>query len=297
MPQDIGRSLYEAGWVQGKLFSPLAASVVFAPGDPISKLARSAAARAQADHTLLHPVTHGVAYGIPTSTERLVVVSQACDIAKPPSVEPNVLAMPVFKTENVRILGPAARNSSRYFLLDAGRGYVVDAISIIVIEKPLLMTLTPEVGAQTSDEQKRFARWLARRFNRPAIADDIVVAIVKPILENLRSCQAQGALDMDLVDRISEVRLLVANDRLPFTFDLLFMVEENDIQTMELALAPLLGEMRGWFTPELAVLRAWYARSYADVSVADYFAAEQLYLDEYSYDGVTLHGLVAPDPA
>jgi len=296
MEQDIGRKLYADGWSQGVLLNPVAVSIVFAPDDPVSKLARAAAAKPGPDTTISRGAAHGVAFGIPKSTERLIIISQACDIVKPLNDEPNIFAMPVFRTDNVRILGPAARNSSRYFLLDGSRGYVVDATVSVVIEKPLLTTLKPEVGVTTEEDRKRFARWLARRVNRPAISDDVVAAIVKPMLENLRSMQNRGTLDMEILDRISEVRLRVANESLPFHFDLLFIVDNVDTAAMELALAPLIGAMRGWFNPELAILQSWYARSYAEVSVADYLASEQLYLDEYSYEGGTIRGLIAPDP-
>jgi len=296
MIQDVGRTLYRAGWAQGVLLNPLAVSVAFAPAQPVSKIAKAAVGRGAPDVSVKLAQPHGIASGIAASTERLVVISQACDIVKSPNDEPNVLAMPVFKTENQRIIGPASRNSSRYYLLDAGRGFVVDASAVAVIEKPLLTTMTPEVGAQTEDDRKRFGRWLARRFNRPAIDDAIVVAIVKPILENMRSLQATGNLNLDLFDRILEVRLRVENDSLPFTFDLLFMVEPVASAEFELLMAPLLGQMRSWFQPELSKLRAWYTRSYEDVSVADYLASDQLYLDEYSYDGGTIRGLIAPEP-
>ncbi len=295
MSQDIGRKLHEKGWTQGALLNTLAISIVFAPDRPVSKLARAAARKAEPDTRLSPSVPHGVAFGIPSSTIRLVVISQACDIVKPLNEEPNVFAMPVFRTDNVKILGPAARNSSRYFLLDPDRGYVVDATSCVVIEKPLLETLSPEVGATTHDARRRFARWITRRFNRPALPDDVVAVIVRPILENLRILQAQGALDMGLLDQIAEVRLHVTNDSMPFTFDLLFLVD-NPGEGFEVALAPLLGEMRSWFTPPLAALRNWYALGYGDISVADYLESEQLYLDQYSYEGGTIHGLVAPDP-
>jgi len=296
MSQDVGRTLYRAGWTQGVLLNPIAVSVAFAPDQPVSKIAKAAIGRGAPDASLKLGHPHGIASGVAASTERLVVVSQACDIVKSPNDEPNILAMPVFKTENQRIIGPASRNSSRYYLLDAGRGFIVDASAVAVIEKPLLMTMTPEVGALTEDDRKRFGRWLARRFNRPAIDDDVVVAIVKPILENMRALQAAGNLDPELFDQIAEVRLLVENDSLPFTFDLLFMVEAIGSAEFELLLAPLLGQMRSWFQPELSILRAWYTRTYEDVSVADYLASEQLYLDEYSYEGGTIRGLIAPEP-
>jgi hypothetical protein len=296
LEQNLGRELYRRGWTQGVLFAPVAVSIAFDPAKALSKLARAAAKKGAVEIALPKGVAHGVASGIAASTERMVLVSQTCDIVRPLNEEPNVFAMPVFKTENTRILGPAARNSTRYFLLDASRGLIVDATTVAVIEKPLLEALTPEVGISTDDQRRRFGRWLARRFRRPALEDDLVAAIVKPILENLRALQAEGRLDMELLDQILEARIHMASSTLPYAFDLLFMVEVGDLQAMELRLAPLVGEMRSWFRPEAASLRTWYARCYADISVADYEASDQIYLDEYSYRGGSIRGLIAPEP-
>ncbi|MGH7755025.1 MAG: hypothetical protein ACREM8_01920 [Vulcanimicrobiaceae bacterium] len=296
MNRDIGRELYANGWTQGVLFDPVALSVAFAPENPVSKLARAAAKKRLAADTGSAD-SHGIVSGIPPSTEHLVVVSQACDIVKPADVEPNVIAMPVFRTNNVRITGPAARNSSRYFLLDDSRGFVVDATLCAVIEKPLLATFTPEAGVTTDMTRRRFARWLARRFNRPTIPDDVVAAVVKPLLDNLRTMQRQGSLDIGMLDRVAEVRLRVANANLPYAFELLFIVDAAETREMDLALAPLLGEMSSWFVPEAAVLRAWYARALSDISVSDYLDSETLNLDEYSYAGGTIRGLTPPDAA
>jgi hypothetical protein len=296
LEQNLGRELYRRGWAQGALFTPVAVSVAFDPAKPLSKLARAAAKQGAVEITLAKDTVHGVASGISASTKQMVLISQACDIVRPLNEEPNVFAMPVFQTENARIVGPAARNSTRYFLLDAGRGLIADAATIAVIEKPLLESLTPEVGISTDAQRRRFCRWLARRFRRPTLDDGVVAAIVKPILENLRALQAEGRLDMELLDQILEVRVRVASFTIPYAFDLLLMVEERDLQAMEVRLAPLLGEMRSWFRSEAATLRAWYARCYADVSVADYEVSDQIYLDEYSYKEGSIRGLVAPEP-
>jgi hypothetical protein len=92
------------------------------------------------------------------------------------------------------------------------------------------------------------------------------------------------------------VRVRVANASLPFRFDLLFIVQEPD-DTIELRLAAFMGDVRKWFIPDAAVLNHWHALAYSEISVADYLAAEQIYLDEYTYRGGTIRGLVAPDPA
>ena len=49
MIQDVGRTLYRAGWAQGVLLNPLAVSVAFAPAQPVSKIAKAAVGRGAPD--------------------------------------------------------------------------------------------------------------------------------------------------------------------------------------------------------------------------------------------------------
>lgn len=161
---DLGHRLIEVGWDQGVLLPPLSWSLVYDPNDPLSSIARSAVRLAK--HKLSPPDTapsHDVAVGAMRPKDRLVVASQACDIVRVPSEEPNVLAMRVFTTDNDRITRAAASNSARHFLLDANRGLVVDATVTVLLEKPVLVGLVPEPGAPHEDARRRFARWIATR--------------------------------------------------------------------------------------------------------------------------------------
>jgi hypothetical protein len=183
-------------------------------------------------------------------------------------------------------------------LINKSRGLVADATIFITIEKPVLLQFQPEVGLTTEAERKRFSRWVAQRLHRPAFPDAVVATILKPILENLREMQKNETLDVSLMNRISEIRLFVNNDSIPFHFDLLFMIDEDEsISAVEIELAPMIGEMRKWFLPSSANLRNWFARSYNDISVTDYLAHEKISLDEYSYNGTTVQGLLSPDTA
>lgn len=297
MDENIGRELHGKGWDQGVLFPPLSEAINFDPAAPVSKLAKAAARTPPGHKAAFGGVAHGVAYGPRPKTKYFLLITQACDLVKPLSVEPNVLAMPVFATTNEKILEVAARNSVRYFLVDAARDLIADALTCMVVEKPLLTKLTPEVGVATAEERRRLGQWVARRFNRPAIPDPMVEAIAKPILTNLRTKQQNGTLDEALLARVVEVRLCVLNDTLPYRFQLLFIVDEADVAQAELDLAPLVGELRAWFSPASATLEGWYARSYGDISVADYLDYDQLDLVEYSYDGRLIVGLLPPAAA
>jgi hypothetical protein len=296
----LGQRLIDLGWDQGVLLPPLHWSVVFHPGDPITRIARSAVqSRGAADRTPAIGSTpalpaHGVASGPIRGRDRLVVASQACDIVKSPTEEPTIIAMRAFFTDNGSILSAADGNSSRYFLLDPSRSLVVDATILTLVEKPLLTTVTPEPGAVDPSRQRRFARWLARRYNRPALPDEVVDAVVRPILENLRLLQEANDSDLGSLETVEELRLARVTGNPPYDVRLLFIIPRAGLEDGGLALARLVARMRGWFDPSTARLVAWDARHLYEVTVGDYLDTDQILLDHYTYRGLTIRGLGPP---
>lgn len=288
----IGSQLEDAGWEQGVLLPPLATSVVYLPANPVTPGARAAAKRGEAPSFQAPGLTpHHVASSISRADDRLVVISQTCDIIREPNVEPTVMAMRAFFTGNARILGPAATNSARNFLLDPARGLVVDATLVSMIEKPFLATLAPEPGAPDPDTQGRFSRWLAHRFDRPALPDRVVEAVVAPILENLRVMSEAEDPELRALDPVHEVRVARITGDLPFDVRLLFLIPETGLPDGGTSLARLIGRMREWFDPAAARLVAAQPLSYYSVSVGDYHSTDRIYLDYYTYRGRTIHGL------
>ncbi len=292
----IGKQLEDAGWEQGSLLPPLACSVVYLPENPVTSIAKAAARAAvrgggAVPPTAVGPVPHHVASGGPRANDRLVVVSQTCDIVREPTVEPTVMTMRAFVTDNERVLGPAASNSTRNFLLDPDRGLVVDATMVSMVEKPFLATLTPEIGAPDAEMQRRFSLWLAHRFNRPAFPDRVVEAVVAPILDNLRRMQEAGEAELHVLDPVREVRLARLVGGLPFEVRLLFIVPEAGLPDGGVGLARLAGRMRDWFDPDAARLVAAQPLTYHSISVGDYYATDRIYLDYYTYRGRTIQGL------
>ncbi len=289
----LGRRLIDAGWDQGVLLPALSWSVVFHREDPITALARKSLKDPVAAHAAAM-APHVLGSGTMSVTDRLVVASQACDIVKSLDVEPTVMAMRVFETTKERILKAAARNSSYHFLLDPDRGLVVDARVLTLIEKPLLATLTPAPGAPDADMRRRFARWLARRYNRPALDDTIVKAVVAPILEHLRALQEAGDAVIDVLDELQEVRLVPPVGPLPYAVRLLFVLPDRGGARREVIiaeLAALVGQMRDWFDPASARLDGWDAAELYEITAGDYMDTDELLLEEYTYQGRTVRGL------
>jgi len=292
----LGEHLYNSGWRQGVLLPPVPWSVIYRSDDPLSKIARTAKRQTgQVDITAatglpLHGI--GIAWGITRREDYMVIASQDCDIVRNLSEEPNIVVMRAFTTENSSILRYADSNSSHYFLLDRKRGLVAESSVMALIEKPVLLNFTPEAGTCDSATQERFARWIAHRFDRSAFDDDVVGAVIKPLLDNLSQMQKDGDPDLDALDNVKEVRLAKITGKPPFDVRLLFIIPEEGLPDKGVALARLVFRIRTWFNPLAARLVAWDARHLYEITVGDYLDTQQIYLEQYTYQGQIIRGLL-----
>jgi hypothetical protein len=293
----LGEHLYNSGWRQGVLLPPLPWSVVYRSDEPLSKIAKTAAKRPteQRDITAVTGLPLqgiSIASGITRREDYLVIASQDCDIVRSLNDEPNIIAVRAYTTDNYNILRYADSNSTRYFLLDRNRGLIAESSVMTLIEKPVLMNFTPEPGAADIATQKRFARWIAHRFDRPAFYDDVVGAIIKPILDNLSQMQKDNDPKLDALNDVKEVRLAKIIGNPPFDVRLLFITPESGLPDNGIALARLVAHMRNWFNPLAARLVAWDALHLYEITVGDYLDTQQIYLEQYTYRGQIIQGLL-----
>src|SRR5438876_8246296 len=295
----LGEWLYDAGWKQGVLLPGLPYSVIYHTDDPFSKIAR-AVKRQGATEIKLGGLSNtvdlplGVASGITRKEDSLVLATQDCDIVKNLSEEPNVVAMRAFITDNKEILRYAGSNSSHYFLLDHNRGLVAESSIMVLIEKPVLTDLTPKPGASSDATKQRFARWIAHRFDRYAFPEDIVGAVIRPILDKISQMQKDNDPDLNALDMVQEIRLGKIVGKPPYEVRLLFIVPESGLPDNGIALARLISRLRGWFNPLAARLVAWDIFHLYQISVGDYLDTQQISLDHYTYRGRTIQGLLPP---
>jgi hypothetical protein len=292
----LGEHLYNSGWRQGVLLPALPWSVVYRSDDPLNKIAKTAQRQAKQVGVLataeLPLQGIGVASGITRREDYLVIASQDCDIVRSLNEEPNIVTLRAFITDNSSILRYADSNSSRYFLLDRRRGLVAESSFMSLIEKPVLLNFTPEPGARDGATQERFARWVAHRFDRPAFDDNVVGAVIKPLLDNLSQMQKGNDPDLDALDNVREVRLAKIVGSPPFDVRLLFIIPEDGLPDGGVALARLVVRIRTWFNPLAARLVAWDARHLYEVTVGDYLDTQQIYLEQYTYRGQVIRGLL-----
>ncbi len=290
--QTLSKGLIDAGWAQGVLLPALPWSVVFDPEHPLTGLAKRALGRVKPETVRAAGTPeHSIASGLTRATDYLVIATQTCDIAKKATSEETVMAMRAFVTDNSSILQAAARNSARYFLLDLNRNLVVDATIMSVIEKGVLARLSPQIGAPDDARRKRFARWIAQRFNRYAFPDPIVEAVITPLLDNLRQLQEANDPVLVALNVVEEVLITPTEGNPPYDVSILFMVQEPGLADEGLALGDLIARMREWFAPGQARLVDWDALHPYQLTLGEYLEYERVPLDYYTYQGQTIVGL------
>lgn len=295
---DLGQQLFEKGWQQGVLLPSLSASVHFNLDDPLTRIALTA--KPEADTQYQQQVLKGrppltrIAVGIgPIKTkDRLVIISQTCDIVKRPTLEPTVSAIRAFFASDIETVRRAGGSNKRQFILDEGRQLIAEMGPIVNIEKPALLELTPEPGVPDELTREQFAHWIADRFSRLPHSDEIVGAVVKPVLDKLRQLQNNADPDLAVLDYIHEIRFAKLQGLPPYEVKLLFMVHEGGLPDGGLGLARLVGHIEGCFTSNKARLVAWDAINTFDILLGDYLATDKLDVDEYTYHGHTTRGLV-----
>lgn len=298
----LGQQLYATGWKQGTLLSVLPWSVIYNANDPLTRIAKSAKQqsngrnryKAETTSTEIAVPPYEVASGITRTEDYLVIISQDCDIVKDPNSIPTIFSMRAFLTEKKHILRSAAGNSTQYFLLDKEQGLVADSTIIVPIEKPVLNNFTPKIGAPNEETKRLFAKWIAHCFNRPAFSDEVVRAVIKPILDNLRVMQECDDPQLEVLEMVKELRVAPLIGDLPYEVRLLFIISENGLPDDGLALGRFVGHINDWFDPAEARLVAWDASHLYEISAGDYIDTQQIYLDHYTHNGETIRGLVPP---
>lgn len=155
------------------------------PAHPATKTARGAvtAASRRGEVTAPFPVP-----GPGKEGDRMVVITQSCDLIKPAAELPQVEVARVFTTQNVRTVAQAQDfGSARYFRLNAASDPVAEVLDYghrALPDKGFLAAVRPDnrlFDQTTETQRKTLARWLGQRYSRPAVPDDDYAAITAPI--------------------------------------------------------------------------------------------------------------------
>ena len=215
--------------------------------------------------------------------ELLIVTTQTCDIEASAMVEPLVSAMRAFFARDPRVLAEA-RHSVRRFLIDPLRGLVVDAAApIVTIEKPVLVSIQPSVGAPNADVERLFAQWLAQRAARPAFPNAFVQNVLNPLTASLRT----GIVDPDFVfNELVGLRIVAPTvDASPYPLKLIAVLPRDAVPSsaranaLMLQVVGLFESFRDVYVAESVSSYQYVAKRLDELSSRDFIASHELYLD------------------
>jgi len=221
---------------------------------------------------------------------QLAVVSQDCDIAAPVVTEPCVEAVTARWSSSPSEIHIARKgNSVRLYLLGqtGQKALLADARRRIHIEKEALLAARFTDVLPDELARRRFASWVAGRYDRPAIENELIDAIHKPLVKATDlAIRTSGDLST-ILERVSELRFSVfpesGNSR--WTVGFVAMLEEGDELKAEEE-----GELAGWLErvlvhqdgpiEEIRIV----VRTPRTISVQDYLSTKHLQLDHYTLD-------------
>lgn len=267
----LGEQLLGKGWRQGM--------VLEAPAATTSNKLRAKAPAAWETETVARDGA-------------LVLATQACDLVRDKAREPSVELLRAFWTADKQIVAEARKNSVRHFLLRAEQrdgvlhGLVADASARMFVDKESLLQAEAAPGCDGPAVERRFQSWLARRYDRPAIASEIVRAIHKPAVDGLRAERKTASRAWTLLEGVAEVRYVLEEAGGPPYLVAVFFVPEDGTKHPPITAADA-EELGAWFISTIAqggdarVVR-WELWPLDEVSVADYLATTPLPLDEFS---------------
>lgn len=124
------------------------------------------------------------------SGDRMMVITQTCDLIKPADVLPQFDVARIFSTDKPQMITQSQDfGSARYHRVNDPTepvALVLDYGHRALIEKGLLRAVSPDNSirdAWSQEQAKRVARWLGQRYSRPAIADEDYEQITRPVRE------------------------------------------------------------------------------------------------------------------
>jgi hypothetical protein len=149
--------------------------------------------------------------------DRLVLLTQQCDVIKPPEEFPLVEFALAFETKSAGVLAEARLlTSARYFLLtrrDAEPpGVVLDVRFRCQADKGLLLELEPDntlIDGVERQGQRHLADWLGRRYEREAVSDADTEQVVEPVRRGWRALsEERPELATQWAEQLAEIRYL-----------------------------------------------------------------------------------------
>ena len=278
---DLGKHLYSKGWKQGTVCS--APSLYFLSNQLPKQTGGGGIRRRSVGQD-----------------ERLVIASQDCDIVVHQDIEPYVEALICTPDESAARLQSYDANSARYFVIDPGAGLVAHAKYKLSITKVLLDACTPEPWPSDQTRFRRFVRWLARRYDRPPVPDELDAAFRRPIEEALKRLRRgqRGIID-DFTAAIREVRYSIPrSEDPPYTLSVVMLAVGESITNKQLSAIQQIREVISNAVDASRVrIRDFAVTTDAEISLAEYQDTWPLFLEYYTFQGSEVVGAEPAHPS
>lgn len=223
------------------------------------------------------------------TSDKLIVISQTCDIKVALGAEPRVEALvcSVLPANFVQQIRP---NSARWFVIDRDANLVAVARDRVLVSKQVLAHVTPEPWPGSAELRDDFVRWLARRYDRPAVPDLMVSAFQKPVEAAVRELM-DGDVSVGAVFNsvVREVRINLPEDLPPpLQLEVTFLLVRRELTPTELSALETIFDAALHAVDASVVKLAPHPRvlSAEEMSVADYFSTVRLFFDDITMDGM-----------
>lgn len=178
---------FQIPWEQGSLLPDglgVAPLQWVHPEHPATRVARGAVTEARRNDKGRSPFPVA---GPARQGDRMMVITQTCDLVKPATELPQIEVARVFATSGAVIVGQAQDfGSARYFRVDReidGEAEVLDYGQRALLDKGFLQAAEPDnrlLDGMPAERRKTLARWLGQRYARPAVPDEDYEQITRP---------------------------------------------------------------------------------------------------------------------
>lgn len=228
------------------------------------------------------------------SGEKLVLISQDCDIKASVDKEPYVEAL-ICKRYNQKFVDRVSRTSARWFVVNPTTGLVAEAKYRLSLAKRVLSQLLPEPWLAGSTRLDSFVRWLGRRSDRPAIPDPIVDAFQKPFESSIAELRQEMPEVFTAFNRVvSDIRISLPQSKVPpFEIHLVLLIEVDGLSEEEANAIDFVDQMtRASLDTNLVHLADIRVLTEEEISLKEFYATRPMYLDYYTYLGEEIEGAV-----
>src|SRR6266487_5780211 len=215
--RSLGDELLAIGWQQGTLFSAPSACFL------LNKLS--------GPEQTAQIIQHSRSI---KSNEKYILITQDCDIKAKTSDEPYVEAL-LCKPERKAFVDNIKGNSTRWFVIDYDTGLVAHAKYHTQYEKQVLTKLTPEQWQNGPNRLDEFVRWLARRYDRPAIPDALVEAFQKPLEARIADLEKENPDIFAAFNRVvGDLRINIPpSEDQPFDLHMILLIRSEGLSEEE----------------------------------------------------------------